>query len=315
MPSARSRGTSVTPSRSRTPSHDPRLRTAWTDQSGGWAGASDSLAIPLLPLDPGSVFGESFAQGCGVDGHNRQAPGIPAGFHVVGAWSLAQDSDEQMAPLVEIGVGRECRDGLIVDLVFLGRDLDRGPLEPIPILADVPQVAGGFCSPIQAPPDHVDRLLGRQRRGLNQLLLGLLAIDDPGTDQSPRSHTRPSRPWSFARPPGPPQPWQPRIPTRPAHTSRPLAGLEVAPFPFPLGALGSFGARTFLAARSDEIRDQPVRRRAEHPVEQVLLLGAVRVLTEDGRVAVAVEDLDAEALTGGRPCRSWRAGGRRRPRT
>ena len=65
-----------------------------------------------------------------MDGDDCGGARIATGHRVVGEWPRPQDADQQVTPLVESWVGRECRDGRVVDLMLRGRDLDDGPLIP-----------------------------------------------------------------------------------------------------------------------------------------------------------------------------------------
>jgi hypothetical protein len=64
-------------------------------------------------------------------------------------------------PLIEVGVGRERRDGLIVDRVLLGRDLDDGFHQPVAVPPDVREIPGGLCPLVQSTSDDVCCLLRR----------------------------------------------------------------------------------------------------------------------------------------------------------
>ena len=180
--------------------------------------------------------------------------------------------------------------------MFLDRDLDRGSFDTIPIPADMPKVAGGFCSPVQPSADHVDRLLGWQGRGLSECLLGLLAVDRPRTgDRAKGARGLPEG--------GVPLALRSRrnLGNLGFQRDRPiLRDRRAIDLPIPTRGLGLLRGPHLLGRALHEIRDQPVGRRTQGIIrEHVLSIGAVRVRAEDAGVAVAVEDLDTEGLTEG----------------
>ena len=203
-----------------------------------------------------------------MDSGNRQAPGVASGVHVVGAWLLAQDAHQQIAPLVEVGVGRECRDGRIVDLVFLDRDLDRGSLETIPIPADMPKVAGGFCSP--------SKPAGRRRPplGLGKVVASInfssatSRSTAPAPAIEPRAHEAFQR-VEFRSPSGAAATLATSASNAAARILRDRRGIRR--LPIPTRGLGLLRGPHLLGRALHEIRDQPVGRRTQGTIREHVL--------------------------------------------